>query len=99
MPINNQILSGARTSHQSHAFLLNIGEQVTLSCDVTTTEPNRRTYEKGAVGRIQRFYKNGVILRMADDRKISVSFDFLHIPKPPTHIEIARMPLPYESPL
>ena len=97
MPINGHILSGQRTPHRNHALFLNIGDHVTLSRDLTTTEPNRRFYQKGSVGWIRKFYGNGVVLEMADRSKIPVSFDFLDIPKPSTAIVTTPMPRPYES--
>lgn len=99
MPINTPIISGYRAPRRHHTLFLNIEDQVTLSRDLTTTPPDVRTYPKGSIGWVRKFYGNGVILHMADGKKIPASFDFLNIHKPATPADISHMPLPYESPL
>ena len=96
MPINTRISSGHRAPRRNHTLFLNVGDQVTLSRDLTTTPPDVRAYPKGSIGWVRKFYGNGVILHMADGKKIPASFYFLDIPIPSTQPETPRMPRPYE---
>ncbi|HEY4508365.1 MAG TPA: hypothetical protein VJJ55_01765 [Candidatus Paceibacterota bacterium] len=97
MPINLAIISGHRAPRRNHTLFLTVGDQVTLRRDLTTTPPDVRACPKGSIGWVRKFYGNGVILHMADGKRIPASFDFLDIPRPSTQPETPRMPRPYES--
>ncbi len=92
MPTNARILSGQAVSEERRTLVFT-SMRLTLSKDVTTTGPDRRTYPKGSAGWVKKCYRGGVILEMDDKRKIPVSFDFLEVSFN------TRMPVPYESPL
>ncbi|MDO8594134.1 MAG: hypothetical protein Q7R93_01290 [bacterium] len=101
MPINPGLISSwpeAKEVKSSPQLFPDIpqGTLLTLTAEVISTVPDRKTYPSGSTGRVRKSYRtknsNGVILRMEDDRKIPVTLDRLSLGGQPIQI-----PPPYSA--